>query len=95
MGNRVSLVGTTFTDATGEVSYGFRMFDDLESAYCNLLEAPVEDDLQLLRLAISFSSPATDGLLDSAATRGCFINSTWYGPEQLADVFTCRDEGGE
>ena len=91
MGNRVELVGTTFVNTTGEQTFGFRMYDDYEATYCNLFDAVIEDDLQLLREVILTDADSTSDMLEFAAANGCFINSTWYDVDEILHLFTTAE----
>ena len=94
MGNRVELVGTTFINTTGKQTYGFLIYDDYESAFCNQLDAPVEDDFELLRQAILHETPQSEGLLATASS-GCCINGTWYDGDEIEHVFNSASDAAD
>lgn len=91
MSNRVELVGTTFVNVTGEQTFGYRMYDDYESMYCNLFDAVIEDDLELLRRVISDDAESTSAMLEFAAANGCYINGTWYDVDEILHLFTATE----
>lgn len=87
MSNRVELVGTTFVAATGEQTFGFRMYDDYEATYCNLFDAVIEDDLELLRAVILADASSTSDMLEFVSANGCYINGTWYDVDEILHLF--------
>lgn len=88
MSNSITLVGTTFTNTTGdEPTHGFRMYDDYDAAYCNLMskeEANATDE-NLLRLASNeYSDDSITQMVDFGLEHGMLINNTWYAGEEIA-----------
>jgi len=87
MSNKVAMVGCTFTDVDREVSYGFRIWDDNAQTYGNMCESLIEDDLDLLRYVVAnYGCEVTWGLLDEAAEKGMYINSTFYAAEVMNPI---------
>jgi len=85
----INLVGTTFTETTGDVSYGFRMYDEYEKTYCNILESPPpEDDLELLQVALEYTDDISKAMFDFMREHetGLTINGTYYDWEEIADI---------
>lgn len=87
MSNRAVLIATTFTDITGEVSYGFRIYDNDGSAYSNTFETLIVDDVELLREAAGLDDDAVDGIIEFACSVGGLeINGTHYSPDELKKI---------
>jgi len=87
MSNKPAMAGCTFTDVDGEVSHGFRIWDDNAQTYGNMCEALIEDDLDLLRYVVAnYSCEVTWGLLDEAAEKGMYINNAFHEAEALRPI---------
>ena len=87
MSNRATLVATTFTDITGEVSYGFRIYDNEDSAYCNTLESLIRDDAEMLREVSGIDDDTVDGIIEfTCIVDGLQINGTRYSPDELKKI---------
>lgn len=86
MANRVYLLSTTFKDVSGE-SYGFRVSDEYDKAYYNMLEHLVNDDMKILKIAIETDefSQFADFLRDNEL--GLTINDTWYDWSEIKEFF--------
>ena len=94
--SKLCLVATKFENiAQGDVSYGFRMYDDYMTAYDNLMKAPELDDLKLLEYALNtyVKGSSSDGEICGAllylkeSENGIEINGEWYDWEQIKDLF--------
>ena len=87
MSNSITLVGTTFNNTAGGDSHGFRMYDDYDAEYCNLMseeEANATDE-NLLRLAANeYSDDSITQMIDFGLEHGMLINNTWYDGEEIA-----------
>lgn len=86
MSNRIGLWSTTFKDPSGE-SYGFRVADDGDKAYYNFLEAPVNDDMEILKIAANTDefSQFADFIVETHS--GLSINDNWYSWEEIKEIF--------
>jgi len=88
MSNRVTLVSTIFKDVHNNVeSYGFRLYDNYASSYCNLLEKEEFEqmsDFDFVRAAIEYDA-IDENLLEYVEENGMFINNEWYDSEELIE----------
>jgi hypothetical protein len=87
MSNRLFLESTEFKNpVTGESTYGYRLYDDHDSTYHNLMDECLTDDLQLLKYAIVNDE---SGMLDfiEEMEKGIYINDTYYQWDQIKDSF--------
>ena len=88
--NKINLVSTKFTNIkSGEESFGYRIYDDYSSEYNNLLDTPIDDDLDLLAQAIEDSHEMLDFVRENET--GVDINGTWYDWEEIQPVFEGKD----
>jgi len=103
MSNRLWLATTTFNNpATGDVSHGYRMYDDYANMYSNYWEAAVIDDMELLKAVVLEESSEEDDAIEShifdqeKSQTGMYINDSWYEAEQLAPLIEkWREESEE
>jgi len=86
--SKVCLVATTFTNLSGHISYGYRIYDEYGHNYYNLHSSLIEDDLELLEDAITNGDRETREMLMYAKEHGIEINDVWYEPEQIQHLFT-------
>lgn len=90
--SKLTLVATKFENiCAGEVTYGFRMYDDYFTAYDNLMEAPETDDLKLLAYCKQQYSDSSDigSALDDLQEmeKGIEINGQWYDWNEIKHLF--------
>ena len=91
MSNRVNLEPTKFVDVRdGSATFGVRFYDDYDQGYYNCWDAIPDDDMELLRLALSEISD--DRFLSMISfvreeDRGMYIGNTWYTHEELDPIF--------
>lgn len=96
MSNSITLVGTTFSNTRGgEATHGFRMYDDYDAAYCNVMseEEANTPNRTLLKLAAhDYSDDSINAMVDFALDHGMLINDTWYSSEEVADILATSEE---
>jgi len=91
-----NLIPTSFTDIrTGEISLGYRLYDDYESTYCNImnLNDPTyqipNDDLEFLNDAMEYlkgDNISKNMISDLKENQlGIFIGPTWYDYDKIKD----------
>jgi hypothetical protein len=90
MGNRVTLERTYFRNKNyGEEDSGFRIYDDYDQDYCNVLEpsAMLFESLEFLQYIITngFVSDRAGVMLDFAMDHGMYIDDEWFEAEQVAE----------
>jgi len=78
MSNSPHLESTTFTHFYREPDYGYTICDDC-------LEAPVEDDIELLKIAVENGDSILDFCQDNES--GIMVNQTWYDWEEIKEYF--------
>jgi hypothetical protein len=63
------------------------VWDGYDKAYYNMLEHPVKDDMEILKVAIETNefSQFADFLRDNQL--GLIINDTWYDWEEIKEIF--------
>ncbi len=90
-----TLVATKYEDIrSGEITWGFRVYDEYETFYCNTLEeseAKTEDDIEFLKIAMQYYIENSDGgsFFDSIAEMklGLNINDEYYDWEEISEAF--------
>lgn len=96
MSNSITLVGTTFSNTAGGYdTYGFRMYDDHDAAYCNLMseEQANTTNEELFKMAANeFCDDSINAMVDFALDHGMIINDTWYSSEEVADMLATNEE---
>ncbi len=95
MSNLISIQATRFTDiSSGEKSYGYRIYDDYDSAYSNLLskEEASGNDLDLLKLVAENENSAVSSMLEYVRNNenGIQINDTQYDWEEICEILTAE-----
>lgn len=91
MSNRITFEPTEFTNVrTGEVSRGYRAYDDYASTYSNGWESIPDDDLEFLAMVIEDGNEEATKLLNHCAEheRGVFIGPVFYGWEKIRELFS-------
>jgi len=88
MGNRLCITPTKFEDVrSGEVSLGWRAYDDYFTDYDNTWDAIPDSDLDFFQKVLSegFDGDAHTDALESALENkgGLYLGDTWYTLEQL------------
>ena len=91
MSNRCHIVRTEFKNIfDGEVTYGFRLYDDYESMYSNLYEASIKDmsDMDLLREARELCRDKDSDVFASLCENedGIDIDGTYYEWDEIKSV---------
>lgn len=96
MSNSITLVGTTFSNTGGGYeTYGFRMYDDHDAAYCNIMskEQANASNEDLLRMASNdFCDDSISAMIDFALEYGMLINDTWFSSEEVAGMLATSEE---
>lgn len=89
MSNQLNLVATKFENLDGDISYGFRIYDDYGKTYYNLDTEMVKDDLDLLQLVIDNPDNISETMLDYIQENesGILINNNWYDWDEIKDLF--------
>ena len=85
----INLVATEFNNyVVGSVSYGWRMYSDYDSTYCNFGVGKIEDDLELLQsLKDELDERAKAMLLDVKDNEySMFINEVEYQYCEISDI---------
>lgn len=96
MSNRVTIEPTEFVNVrTGEVSYGFRAYDDYEQTYDNTLESIPDNDMEFLALICKEKAfnTAFSEMLDfvKEGQMGLYIGGTWYEWDAIEPIL-CKEE---
>ncbi len=83
MSNQVSIIRTVFRDfATGDETFGFRVYDDHGQDYCNLLQKDdlEREDKEFLQRVKANRSEVIDSLIDFVFEneKGVFVDDTFY-----------------
>ena len=91
MANTVYLLPTTFIDArTNAQRYGFRMFDQFDRTYCDVIDdkTKIDSDIELLREASKNDDPVVKELVHhlKIGRQGLYIGSKWYPYETICHV---------
>lgn len=90
MSNSITLVGTTFSDTGGGYeTYGFRMYDDHDAGYCNIMskEQSNSSNEDLFKMASNeFCDDSINAMVDFALDHGILINDTWYSGDEVAEM---------
>ena len=90
MSNQVCIEPTQFVDVrSGNVSYGFRTYDDFEKSYCNLWDSIPDDDLEFLKKVMAEEDYITDHILAfvQEMNKGLYIGSTYYDWDQISHLW--------
>lgn len=95
MSNRICIQATKFTDISGredrDESWGFRIYDDYDSEYYNVLteqQARTVDPLAFLDIIIETLGNDQNHLQYVAETEcGIDINDRWYEWEEIKSKF--------
>jgi hypothetical protein len=84
----INLLATTFSDLMA-TTYGFRMYDEYDQCYDDNSESPIEDDLDLLRYALTVDCDKVREMLSylKENREGMNINNVWYDWDEIAAVF--------
>ena len=77
--SKITVESTQFTNVSGEVTYGVRVYDDYGQDYCNLAEAMITDDMQTYAFAKEMGVKG----IEFAEDNGAMINGTWYDADEL------------
>lgn len=86
MSNKTSLVRTKFTDlATGEETFGFRIYCDYSNGYCNIFKnKPDDDDLDFLAMAVEMANGETKNIFENLKNGfGINIDGIWYDYDEI------------
>lgn len=88
MASQVNLVTCEFHNTTGEITKGYRIYDDYGQTYCNTWETIPTDDLDILELAIEDADTNAKSFFDFIKGHevGISINGTWYDFADIADL---------
>lgn len=100
MSNQVTIQPTKFEDVrTGDVTYGFRAYDDYGQSYGNTMDSISDDDLEFLReVCEKYYSVLGDqylvSLLDSVVEmeKGLYIGDTYYEYAQIGAILDNSEE---
>jgi hypothetical protein len=90
MSNRISIEPTMFVNVrSGEESFGVRVYDDSDCFYDNGWESIPDDNVEVLREALS---RANDGMLELLlcvrdGERGVYIGGIWFDWDDVKTVF--------
>jgi hypothetical protein len=90
MSNRLNIVPCEFHDVRdGEISYGYRIFDDESMSYDNNWDSIPADDMQVLRKVLAEADVATHDMLEFVDNyeTGLYIGGCWYEYEEVKAVF--------
>ena len=97
MSNEVTIQATQFVNMRGAEktgsTFGFRIYDDYDSVYSNLMmEGEFLDisseDLAFLKYVVDNASDKIEYMLDSVVEneKGMEINGTWYDWNEIKDI---------
>jgi hypothetical protein len=83
-----TLVTCEFHNTTGEVTKGYRLYDEYGQTYCNTWQTIPEDDLEILELAIKDADDNAKTFFNfmKETESGITINGEWYDFEQVEDL---------
>jgi hypothetical protein len=100
MSNRVEIVTCEFhnvfgTRKTGEVTKGYRIYDDYGMTYGNTWESMPEDDGDILRAIRDEADQAADTMIDFALEHGLSINGNFHESEEVQKMLAFSDEDDE
>ncbi len=94
MQNSINLIPCEFKDVrTGEVTHGFRMYDDYSKTYCNIMEGQIDNDLEFFREVVTnYSDEIVEGFIDILKTEECdlFIGDECYSSSQIKKILANR-----
>ena len=81
---------TFFNDRTGEVRYGFRIHDEVDSFYCDTWDKIPTDDITILRLVHNNKSYDITSIVDCliAEKKSIQIGTRLYVWDQIRICFT-------
>ena len=89
--NRVYLQATKFVDwpKGGAVTFGWRMYDDHEQVYENILERIPDDCLELLQIVMDSGNRTANDMLDfiSEHEKGISINDEWFEWDEIKHMW--------
>ena len=90
MSNCAGIKGTIFTDIhTGDLSYGYRIYDDYGQSYNNRLnEDQIKNDMVLLeQVCHNLEDTVAAGIIDCMIedNYGITINGNYYDYEEIKD----------
>lgn len=90
MSNSVVIEPTRFVSArSGEVTFGYRAYDDYAGTYCNNLPSIPDDDLEFLRAVVDNGIDETlAGLISYCreTEKGLCIGDTFYDWDSVKDI---------
>lgn len=89
--NRIYLESTTFVNHNGSETYGYRFYDDYEKTYCNLAEAPITDDMDLLRFAVKMEDDSSLINYIIENEKSIEINGTLYKINDIESIIKQGD----
>jgi len=97
MSNNVAIQTTEFKNVpSGEVTKGFRIYDDYGCYYDNNWESIPEDDIEILEMVIDTHDPRCRGVDDpirdmlkfiKEEEKGVNINGEWYDWDTIKELF--------
>lgn len=91
MSNIITLELTEFKGFS-EVTYGYRMYDNYEKTYCNLMTREqwktCHDPIELLAYALQTKDEQSTAMIDYCVENeeGMMINGQWFDHEELGDL---------
>ena len=98
MSNRAFIQPTIFSDTPdGELTYGWRLFDDYAKTYENsmpkeLWDRLVNDDLSFMRHVMDNIDEVGDNILDSVVGNGLYIGGSWYDWEDVKHLWEIGED---
>ncbi|UCG02539.1 MAG: hypothetical protein JSW11_00815 [Candidatus Heimdallarchaeota archaeon] len=86
--NIVTIQPTEFKNVrTGEITYGFRMYDDHGQTYDNTWETIPDDDMEVLSLIMESSDKETEEMIDDTIGTGLYIGNEWYPWKEIEHLW--------
>lgn len=91
MANTVVLDACKYTLKDGDVSYGYKMYDDYYMGYDNNAEAEIMElsDFDLIKVAIDNPCQVSDDLFSymKEEKEGITVNGTYYEWDEVSHLF--------
>ena len=92
MSSNLHIEPTQFTNVrNGNVTYGFRLYDDYVTAYDNTWDSIPDDDLDVLETVLQEHDHGDEVniALDSVREQqnGLYIGNEWYSWDQVKNIF--------
>ncbi len=87
--NKVTLEPTKFENVrTGQITFGWRAYDDRGQCYNNTMESIPDDDLELLKEAISDDNEEFQSMIHFIFEHetGIYIGGNWYSHDEIKDI---------